>query len=56
LIAIEKRWRTLREAHHALSQTLRMFDPDAYSHSVKEGKRLSARWSWCVFDDKLDSA
>jgi len=25
LIAIEKRWRTWRDAHHALSQTLRMF-------------------------------
>jgi hypothetical protein len=35
LIAIEKRWRTLREAHHALSQTLRIFDPDADSHPVK---------------------
>jgi hypothetical protein len=29
LIVIEKRWRSLREAHHALSQTLRMFDPSA---------------------------
>jgi hypothetical protein len=35
LIAIEKRWRTLREAHRALSQTLRLFDPDADSHPVK---------------------
>jgi hypothetical protein len=35
LIAVEKEWRKLREAHHALSQTLRMFDPDADGHSVK---------------------
>lgn len=35
LVAIEKQWRTLREEHHALSQTLRMFDPDADSHPVK---------------------
>jgi hypothetical protein len=35
LVAIEKRWRSLLEAHHALSQTLRMFDPDADSHPVK---------------------
>jgi hypothetical protein len=35
LLAIEKRWRGLREAHAALSQTLRMFDPEADSHPVK---------------------
>jgi len=29
LLAMDKRWRELREAHAALSQTLRMFDPDA---------------------------
>jgi hypothetical protein len=35
LITVEKQWRSLREAHHALSQTLRMFDPDADSYAVK---------------------
>ena len=35
LIAVEKQWRSLREAHHALSQTLRMFDPDAESYPIK---------------------
>lgn len=35
LIAVEKRWGSLREAHAALSQTLRMFDPNAESHPVK---------------------
>ncbi len=35
LIAVEKRWRSLREAHAALSQTLRMFDPDADRRPVK---------------------
>jgi hypothetical protein len=35
LIAVEKEWRTLREAHYALSQTLRMFDQDADSYPVK---------------------
>jgi hypothetical protein len=35
LIVVERRWRSLREAHHALSQTLRMFDPEAASHQVK---------------------
>ena len=35
LIAVEKHWRDLREVHHTLSQTLRMFDPDADSNPVK---------------------
>lgn len=35
LIAIEKRWRNLREDHAALSATLRMFDPEADSSPVK---------------------
>lgn len=35
LVAVDKRWRSLREQHHALSQTLRMFDPDANSHPVR---------------------
>jgi hypothetical protein len=35
LIAVEKRWRSLREAHHALSQTLRIFDPDADAGQIK---------------------
>src|SRR5579863_10322124 len=35
LIAIEKRWRTLREEHHSLSQTLRMFDPNADAGQIK---------------------
>jgi hypothetical protein len=35
LIAVEKRWRSLREAHHSLSQTLRMFDPDADAGQIR---------------------
>lgn len=35
LIAVEKRWRTLREEHHVLSQTLRMFDPEADVGQIK---------------------
>jgi hypothetical protein len=44
LIAIEKRWRSLREAHHALSQTLRMFDPDADRHPVKPKRPYRRIW------------
>lgn len=35
LLAVEKRWRSLREAHHALTQTLQMFDPEEDRHPVK---------------------
>jgi len=35
LITIEKRWRVLREEHHALSQTLRMFEPNADVGQIK---------------------
>jgi hypothetical protein len=35
LLAVEKQWRCLREAHAALSQTLRMFDPEADRHPVR---------------------
>jgi hypothetical protein len=35
LLAVEKRWRSLREARVALNQTLRMFDPDADRRPVK---------------------
>jgi len=35
LVAIEKRWRSLREEHHALGQTLRMFDPGADASQIK---------------------
>ena len=53
LIAIEKRWRTLRDAHHALSQTLRMFSPDVSSQiKPKRPYRrvVSGRLSLIVID------
>jgi hypothetical protein len=54
LIAIEKQWRALREAHHALSQTLRMFDPsdDLYQIRPKRPYRrvVSGKLSLLVLD------
>jgi hypothetical protein len=44
LIAVEKQWRDLREQHHALSQTLRMFDPDADSSAVAPKRPYRRTW------------
>lgn len=53
LVAVEKQSRDLREAHTALSQTLRMFDPDAGSVAPRRptgafGRAADqSRADWC---------
>jgi hypothetical protein len=44
LLAMDKRWRELREAHAALSQTLRMFDPGADGRPVAPKRPYSRAW------------
>src|SRR5579872_3171096 len=44
LIAVEKRWRVLREEHHALSQTLRVFDPNADVNQIKPKRAYRRTW------------
>jgi hypothetical protein len=44
LLAVEKQWHSLREAHNALSHALRTFDPDAGSHPVAPKRPYRRTW------------